>query len=43
LHEEGLADDDLSAEHQRFVRERDRDPNARDADVDTPRERGTSR
>jgi Flp pilus assembly protein TadB len=25
LHEEGLADDDLAAEHQRFVRDRDRD------------------
>lgn len=29
LHEEGLADDDLATEHQRFVREGDRDADGR--------------
>jgi flagellar biosynthesis/type III secretory pathway M-ring protein FliF/YscJ len=39
LHEEGLADDDLAAEHQRFVRDGDRDGAADDTTI---RERGST-
>jgi hypothetical protein len=41
LHEEGLADDELDAEHQRFVRGRDGDVTSEEEVVDDPR--GTTR
>jgi flagellar biosynthesis/type III secretory pathway M-ring protein FliF/YscJ len=43
LHEEGLADDDLANEHQRFVRDRDDDGVADDATTTRDRDRGTTR